>query len=1753
MEFNVTIKRTSIYDFTPQHEKTYNSFLPYSSTVKNETINYLKNIKANINRGIILANEDAYAWLEEFKNYLKVNGLCFPKSDHLLFIQLFFEILFDCSNVDIKLKTLALDILTVLIDKPQLISRQELNLDWRKPYHFCKTILECKNARIGLLSIPQHLKDSIYDLIMDLNIYFSPDSTAEMLDELIPHLCPFVASEMDITTRYLEVFLPLLMKPEFFAKGCQLWFDKLFYLWQTFQSPTNSWEQSLVSLFSRFSFNTIGYFDWNPHITVVFSRLHRCVSTESNSKLLSYLVIWIISMINPKNEKVLLHISHFFRSIEVNYHPNNGDEYNENFSQILTDFTYFLVLRLHWECYEKPCWVFEIHEEYKLTEQICDKLVKIILPLVLKCMFNEDFLPSAKETLHYLALISPRLVCSPMLRIFKSSVDAVDEPHRLVPTFECLSAIAISMVESGACNKSNELIHILDVCLLAIDINDMDKCKAALKLVQTIFISIPTLNEHFDEFAMKFIDKLLKIVNDCNVESWTKSEGIDSVIYVNDNEHDLNALLSNTLSLILEQCTNEFFDKILDKFFISFSRSIYEPLICGKMVSNLCRALVMRNAEKTVAKFLPHFADIVFDLTEEEKCYDENNLDDRLIFALCIISSVCACRGRYLISFQDKISKIIERGLRMKSIFGYTYICSLIRRILVTSTNVFTSNSLCKTQKYEFVDNPIDIAKIKITWSIPNEEDIKFSQSLLETVLTQELNSLEQWTNGELTLSKDECQKKLTTIYSCIFGASSSLPSWIGGENEERHSPIDFDVFKEIGSMTISFSNGENVRKLVALKMHKILHYILSKRGDDITSICTVIDIIDVIITLWGAIPDEIQWLEECIEPLKFFLKNQLIQNKKYVSFMHIKKANKQQERRLGHRSIRNFTSLHGDLLNDLILLIINHYEEVRKKAINLLRYISSIWCKIYQPIVPQLLIILKDKQLNDEQFEGILNFLLQSNSDEKHSLLFSTDWNTLKKLWIAFLSTNFSDKPSVVTLIDSLNDRLDNEAIQLPFSLNVSQKCVELAHSSWNYGVELTKNSKIESNEIVPQRKLNDIQNNENQNFYKDFSIEISRLIKIKNLHWKYNEIAFSLLYSLIRPDISQPHETIKILVENLNNDSLKVRKKCISAVSFILQQQKKKHQKVVISSLNQDSLQYQLNVNYLDENIWQSTTFIEKPFWGFYAWPKTESFVYKYEDGHHFLNESLTEFEAPIFEFFSNPKQTKKFIKFLCIEESKGNDFFDEERYLLFKRLFRNFGISLLKQFEAKIPKLVESEEESDQRCACELITGLIRGSKNWTLRDTQSLSNYLTPILRSMINKMTIETYEDWTILCATVFRMRDSRKLCWFIELMINCLKPVNKKKKKSFRNLSLTQCLFAAISEQKWRSLLLLQNLLEQLIENNHLIDHFADVRVRIGLLLNKIFSFDIDLKYCGNALKYSPNSRKFFTQILEQLKVIENRQKLNESDREKSVNLLKTVMCWILSNTISDPYPLQPHYFEILPILCEVYKDSKDDDLIELSVQTLCAMSKTILTQTSAPLMFNVWQRVISSKSWRTRLAAAAFLKDIAETNVIQMKLLSEKLLPFIYLLLEDDRIEVQTVTASTLSSFIQNGLFDHKQEKQMIGEFKRKSEIQIEKIQSNSGTINNPKQLISKHFGILGLCSFVNAFPFDVPDFIPDILIYLSKHLHSPQPLRTTIKDTFNQFRRTHFDNWREHRLKFTPEQLSILNDLLVSSNYYA
>jgi proteasome activator subunit 4 len=88
--------------------------------------------------------------------------------------------------------------------------------------------------------------------------------------------------------------------------------------------------------------------------------------------------------------------------------------------------------------------------------------------------------------------------------------------------------------------------------------------------------------------------------------------------------------------------------------------------------------------------------------------------------------------------------------------------------------------------------------------------------------------------------------------------------------------------------------------------------------------------------------------------------------------------------------------------------------------------------------------------------------------------------------------------------------------------------------------------------------------------------------------------------------------------------------------------------------------------------------------------------------------------------------------------------------------------------------------------------------------------------------------------------------------------------------------------------------------------------------------------------------------------------------------------------------------------------------------------------------------------------------------------------------------------------------------------------------------------------ELRTRHAGVLGLAAIVGAHPFDVPSWMPSLLLKLASHVNDPTPIKPTVKEVFSEFWASHQDAWPLTKLVFDPDQLVELQNLLVSSSYF-
>ena len=175
------------------------------------------------------------------------------------------------------------------------------------------------------------------------------------------------------------------------------------------------------------------------------------------------------------------------------------------------------------------------------------------------------------------------------------------------------------------------------------------------------------------------------------------------------------------------------------------------------------------------------------------------------------------------------------------------------------------------------------------------------------------------------------------------------------------------------------------------------------------------------------------------------------------------------------------------------------------------------------------------------------------------------------------------------------------------------------------------------------------------------------------------------------------------------------------------------------------------------------------------------------------------------------------------------------------MFKGLFRNFGHRLLSRFVDHLKRLVEDDNDSSQRCAAEIIAGVIRGAKHWSFSSTEdTFQNVLVPLIRSGLANVSVEAIGDWGTCFATASDSRDPNRIHWIMDVLME--EPIRSK--GSFIDSSRLYALQGGIAQQEWRVGELCHRLNEFL--KPFLTHPFKNVRDRLGSVLANIFMSDLE-------------------------------------------------------------------------------------------------------------------------------------------------------------------------------------------------------------------------------------------------------------------------------------------------------------------
>uniref|UniRef100_A0A4W6E8G7 Proteasome activator subunit 4 n=1 Tax=Lates calcarifer TaxID=8187 RepID=A0A4W6E8G7_LATCA len=1803
--------------FVPQKDIVYNKLLPYADRLDDESNDILCKIKGNLGRAVQLREiwPGVLFWTRKLSTYMRLYGRKFSKEDHVLFIKLLYELV-TIPRLEISMMQGLARLLINLLKKRELLSREDLELPWRPLYELHDRILFSKTEHLGLNWFPNSVEGVLKTLVKSCRPYFSQSATQEMLDEWRPLLCPFDVT-MQRAISYFELFLPTTLPPELHHKGFKLWFDELISLWVSVQNLPSWEVHlvSLFARLANDNIGYIDWDPYIPKIfTRILRSLNLPVGTSqmmvpryvTNAYDIGHVVLWVSSLLGGPSKQTQAQLSGLFNSITSFFHPSNHGRWLMKLMKLLQRLPASVVRRLHRERYRKPTWLTPIPDSHKLTEEDITEFVESMMQPVLLAMFSKTGSLDAAQALQNLALMRPELVIPPVLEKTYPALETLTEPHQLTATLSCMIGVARSLVSGGQRfpEGPTHMLPLLMRALPGVDPNDFSKCMITFQFIATFVTLVPLVDcssalhertdlteveremcsasAEFEDFVLQFMDRCFALIDSSTLEQTREETETEKMTHL---ESLVELGLSSTFSTILTQCSLDIFKVALVKVFNFATTNIFETRVAGRMVADMCRAAAKVSLVPSASSCRSKAFTSCCLLSLSSEVLNEEELDKELLWNLQLLSEVTRVDGDKILPYRSDLVQILQLTLHLKCKQGYTLACNLLHHILRSSALIYPTEycsvpggfhqPISDYLPIKDWGRPGDLWNLDIRWHVPSVEETSFAFYLLDLILQPELQRLQRFAQGEQDMSRDDVLQSLTIVQHCLLGAGSLMPPLKGEPIPELvHSMVNLDETTLYTGMEYDESR-ENYRDAICSVMRQLLRK------------CSITYTLD-LLHFKGSHKHEFDSRWKSFNLVKKSMENRLHGRKQHIRALLIDRVMLQHELRKLTVEGCQYRSIHQQLMRDLLRLSTSTYSQVRSRAQNVLFTALGTYNFCCRDLIPHVLGFLNpdNSSVTQQQFKGALYCLLGNHSGVCLANLH--DWECIALTWPAIVRSGLSsamslEKPSIVRLFDDLADKIHRqyETIGTDFSVRKTPRTPKQTHHKIKGLCGISLSDPVPSEEETAQGLKNLCFCRK----YKQLIGDLLDCISNRNMPWKFEHIAIGFLSLLLRDDHQLPPPAVTFFVKSLNHDSLYVRKVAISAVAGIMKQIKRPHKKVPVSpselcnvkELNgikagdrQDNRWLQYNSSSLPrtQQDWDQCVFVEKTHWGYYCWPRKLMMYAPLEEQpkQNLARDDMTEREQIIFDHFSDPVFINQFIEFLSLEDRKGKDKFSPRRFCLFKGLFRNFGDAFLPVLQSHMERLVADSHESKQRCVAEIISGLIRGSKHWSYSKVEKLWELLCPLLRTALSNITIETYADWGTCIATACESRDPRKLYWLFEMLMES--PVNGEG-GSFVDACRLYVLQGGLAQQEWRVPELLHRLLQYL--EPKLTQVYKNVRERIGSVLTYIFMIDVNLPYTQPTT--SPRISDFTERILLQLKpltegdeeiqnhVIEENEVGEQDERTQAIKLLKTVLKWLIasagrsfSTAVSEQLRLLPLLFKIAP----VENDDSYDELKRDAKTCLSLMSQGLLYTEQIPMVLSTLQEIAGSSSWHARYTVLTYLQIMVFYNLFtfmsDQKAVND-VRALVIRLLEDEQLEVREMAATTLSGFLQCNFLSMDAPMQAHFEALCKTSLPKKRKRELGSIVDTipSADLVRRHAGVLGLSACILSSPYDVPTWMPQILMDLSAHLNDTQPIEMTVKKTLSNFRRTHHDNWQQHKQQFTDDQLLVLTDLLVSPCYYA
>ncbi|KAJ3798132.1 hypothetical protein GGU11DRAFT_782291 [Lentinula aff. detonsa] len=1223
----------------------------------------------------------------------------------------------------------------------------------------------------------------------------------------------------------------------------------------------------------------------------------------------------------------------------------------------------------------------------------------------------------------------------------------------------------------------------------------------------------------------------------------------------------------------------------------------------GQLVACLARV----KPEKTLAKFIPHCSMQI----EEELKHGASSTrttsthsvipsDTTLHWNMAILRGCLGYGGPELLGHKDTIISLIQLLVdKTKNERGYSGTGHLITRVLYTLTGVYPHDSRFVNAS-EWNDAEFDRdhnlhwgkfykpQEVEIDWHVPSEPEIDFVLQMIDEVASPTLVKIEQllarvssWNNAD---RNDFC--RFMQVSKSIWAGLPTLLKEKTKVVQDQHLYEDTETlnllithFDVEAGFTLTDPSDSRYQRVSSCRTHfgKVIlaaaRSLRQKReGEDhIDAVISVSKAIDVYLLDYGLSKGQFDSLQKSYSTARDMnrLWPKQVENSRLV---YVKRAQVYHSGRVYMHSLyRSRSALDDELIRELVESSLSPYTRVRRHAQGVLLNVYGIYVRSTRSTLPILLNALT-KGNDPDRMKGAL-YVLGDKGIMSYAL---ADEGFHTQYIVSLLECQHEEKPSIQKLVNSFaydclmhlhEEVLHTDAYSLP-TPTIDQA---LLHLQQEFSSDfISKTLLADALSKTPNRvsKRNAL-----------YEKTISAILEIglrPNTHWRYEQMALRMLYSLIRRDTSLSASAVEFLLTNSTSPQPSIRRNSQRAITRLLTHMKYRAYSKSNRELWAEEWTNPLHVmvTISDPSVflasWQKpstpeTVYVDKIRTGFLKW-STQINGYKQADSEGSAI-SWDIDSTPFLQVIKTAITTSDYYSKLLLlwgqESAKTNSTVElrSENVLYIKSLAKTFETNGLETLLAVIDPLLCDSDKFKQRAGGEVLTGLVRGSKHWSKSSADDLWKWIMSRLDRIFAQIKPDTLNFWESIFTYILEERDPRRnaplVDWILGLSLEFHGDSAFEMSKSLTIFTILidnmGILFSPMSD-KYVNLLL-----------DNVNTSYAEIRGQLAHLLYTLIKIQWQPYYPSSALlleacqtsndplhireaRYQGKISKLLAQLPKwrEERLPPPRVSLSEYDK---VGL--TLLQWIWTSAYGSQACLIFNY--AVPMMPEILRMSELNDSSELqtySTAVLYVLSAVTPVREHIEIVLGHFVTAVkSSTSWRIRHHALPALIVFFYRNLLYIP--SEGVSNVMDVLLDclaDENVEVREMASKVLSGVVRVS------QRQSILPLKKRfvSLMRKTKLPARSDP-TYANSLRTLHSAILGLCALIESFPYSVEPWMPPLTELLAPHATDPPPISTSIRKCASEFKKTHQDTWHKDQLAFDEDQLQSLSTMLVGTSYYA